>query len=156
MKAIELMQKEVFTCKPDDTLHEAAGIMLSRDRGSLPVVDEERHVIGMITDRDICMCSMIEGGALSKLPVSRAMSKEVWNVRPEDTLDDVLATMKTHQIRRVPVVDARKKLVGIIGLADLAGAAVDKKKSVPMGQVVQTFLELTHSRGPVAQAVPAR
>ena len=102
MNVTDLMTPQVFTCKPETTLRGAAEIMLKEDCGALPVVDDEDHLLGMITDRDIGMCALIEGSSLDQLVVSRAMSKEVWGLRPTDTFAEVCSAMKNHRIRRLP------------------------------------------------------
>jgi CBS-domain-containing membrane protein len=143
MKVTNLMRKTVSTCRPEDSLWEAAGLMLKHDCGALPVVDEEQVVLGMITDRDICMCSLMEGGALDCLPVSRAMSREVWGLRPADSYSDACTAMKTHGVRRLPVMDEKHQLLGILGLGDLAGVVAGKKKGAAQAELVTALVELT-------------
>lgn len=158
MKVTELMSTKVNTCLPEDSLREAAVRMLKHDCGILPVVDEQGQVLGMISDRDICMCSLIEGGALEGLHVSRAMSKEVWGLRPEDTFTDACKALKLHGVRRLPVMDEQHHLLGILGIGDLVTATQTKKKGVAARDLLDTLGALTKEPDPAAKpaAMPAK
>ena len=139
----DLMTKDVLTCHPDTTLRDAAETMLHRDCGILPVIDEERCLQGMITDRDICMCAMIEGVPLDQVAVSRAMSKEVIGLRPTDTFEEICAAMRDHHVRRLPVMSEDHELLGIVGLGDLALAVTEKRKGAVPGGLVQALAGVT-------------
>ena len=127
MKVDELMTRKVTTCRPDDTLERAARFMWDGDCGSLPVCDHENHVVGMITDRDICMAALFAGKALNELPVYLSMAKQVLICNAEQDISTVEKSMREKRVRRVPVVDAQGALVGIIGLADLAREAASER-----------------------------
>jgi len=119
MKVSELMTRAVQTVSPDDSLHEAARRMSERDVGALPVCDGER-LIGVITDRDIVVRSVARGEEPRRVRVGEAMTHDVeWCVE-DDNLEDVGRRMSEGQIRRMLVLDRRKKLVGIVSLGDLA------------------------------------
>lgn len=120
MNVSHLMTTDVRTCGPADDLQRAAQIMWEHDCGVVPVVDAERHVLGMVTDRDVCMAAYTQGTPLRAIPVSRVMSKMVHSVREGDGLDIVEDVMRAYQVRRVPVLDAGGKLVGLVSLNDLA------------------------------------
>ena len=77
MKIQNLMTRDVRTCRREDVLVEAARIMWENDCGSVPVVDAQRHVVGMITDRDICMAAYTRGQRLADMTVESAMSKTI-------------------------------------------------------------------------------
>jgi CBS domain-containing protein len=126
MNVEKLMTTEVTTCSPDDTLQIPAQRMWENDCGFLPVVDRERRVVGVITDRDICMAAYLKGVPLGGASVTSAMSPDVYSCSPHATLGYVEELMRTHRIRRVPVVDALGRLVGIITLSDLARRAQAK------------------------------
>jgi signal-transduction protein with cAMP-binding, CBS, and nucleotidyltransferase domain len=81
------------------------------------------RVIGMITDRDICMAAYMQGRRLHDIPVAIAMSKEVYSCRPTDSLAVALKVMQTNQVHRLPVVDQDDRIVGILSLADVAREA---------------------------------
>ena len=96
--------------------------MWEKDCGCLPVVDVAGRVVGMITDRDICMAAYTRGTPLGGETVESAMTRGVVTCGPEDTLGEVERLMKTAQVRRIPVVDDNAKLIGIISLSDMARA----------------------------------
>lgn len=120
MKAENLMNRAVCTCSERDSLEQAARIMWDSDVGCLVVVGEEGRPIGMVTDRDLTMAAYTQGVALRDASVSSAMSRELVKCSPETSLKDVEQSMQRHQVRRMPVMDSAGKLVGIVGLGDLA------------------------------------
>lgn len=120
MKVDDIMTRDVRSCSPDESLSSAAQIMWEMDCGAVPVVDAERRVIGMITDRDICMASHLQGVILGDASVASAMARDIKCCGPHDSPATVQALMQQHKIRRVPVVDAEQRLIGIVTLADLA------------------------------------
>jgi CBS domain-containing protein len=117
MKISDCMTRDVQLVSSDDTIERAAQIMGSRDTGVLPVSDGDR-LIGMITDRDIAVRGIAEGcGPTAR--VGDIMSREVKYCFDDAETDEVLVNMAQIQVRRMPVVDHDKRLVGIISLADL-------------------------------------
>jgi CBS domain-containing protein len=124
MNAGDIMSDEVFTCRATDVLDTPARLMWEHDCGSVPVVDDEQRVVGVITDRDICMAAYTQGRRLSEMSVSSAMSRQVHACSAGDGLAAVERIMREERVRRVPVVDAGR-LVGIVSLGDLALAALD-------------------------------
>jgi CBS domain-containing protein len=94
--------------------------MWERDIGCLAVIGEDGKVTGMITDRDACMAAYTQGRALHEIPVSVAMSKEVYSCAPDDGIIEAEETMRSRKVRRLPVLDSSTKLVGIVSLNDLA------------------------------------
>jgi CBS domain-containing protein len=128
MQVHDVMTKEVQCCVPDDSLERAARYMWDRDCGSLPVCqtasDGDYRTIGMITDRDICMCALFQGRPLAELRVSDAMTKKVISCQPNDELTQAERLMREQRIRRLPVTDAGSgRLQGVISLADVARVA---------------------------------
>lgn len=122
MKIVQLMAPNVMTCQPQDSLSVAAEKMWKGDVGCLPVVQGEQ-VVGMITDRDICMAAYTQGRKLSDIPISVAMSREVFSCGPNDSIMDAEETMRSHQIQRLPVLNETGKLLGIVTLNDIAREA---------------------------------
>jgi CBS domain-containing protein len=112
-------------CSPDDTLESAAELMWAHDCGCLPVCISNGSVepIGVVTDRDICMCALFNDKQLSKLSVAEAMAKSVLACRTGDSLDEAEKIMRDSHVRRLPVVDQNRALIGMISLADLAREA---------------------------------
>jgi CBS domain-containing protein len=122
MRIDQLMSRDVHFCTPDETLASAAGLMWNYDCGCVPVCgsDQTPEVVGMITDRDICMAALFQGKPLGELRIADAMRRDVKTCRPTDRPAEVERLMRDHQIRRVPVTDRAGWLVGIVSLADLA------------------------------------
>ena len=114
----DAMTAQVVTAKPTDTIKRVAGIMKEVDTGVVPVSDNGR-VVGLITDRDIVLRVVAEGGDLNG-PVSATMSEDVQTCREDDNLADAAARMGSHQLRRLVVVNDAGRLVGILSLGDIA------------------------------------
>ena len=127
MRIQDVMSQHVKTCVPEDTLDAAAHLMSVHDCGCVPVVDHTGQIVGMVTDRDICMAALANGRPLAALPVTSAMSKKVYWCKPEDTLATAENIMEVHQIRRLPVVVADGHLVGVLSLSDLAREALRQR-----------------------------
>lgn len=123
MRAKEIMTKDPECCEPDDTAREAARVMRDRDCGCIPIVDSDsRRVIGMVTDRDLAIRGIAEG----KDPDTKLrdlMTPVASCCGPDDDLRDVERTMADLQVRRIPIVDAGGRCLGIIAQADIARAA---------------------------------
>jgi CBS domain-containing protein len=128
MHVFEIMTRRVFWCRPADTLAAAAAVMWEHDIGSLPVLGDADEVVGMITDRDICMAAYTRGSRLADVDVGSAMSRGLHACAPEATVGAAEELMRLDRIRRTPVVDARGRLVGILSLADLAREALHQKR----------------------------
>ncbi len=120
MKVRELMTSPAHTCQPHDTLAHAAQQMWDHDCGILPVVDRDGRVGATITDRDICMAALTRGRRLDELRVADAMSKQVFACSPDDDVATAAGTMALHQVHRLPVVDGKQQLSGLLSLNDLA------------------------------------
>jgi predicted transcriptional regulator len=114
-----LLKASPATCAPGDTLKRAAEILWNADCGLVPVVDGDGRLVGVVTDRDICMTAFFRDQALSSLDVASAMSKSVHAARADDTIETVVHLMSDKQLRRVPIVE-NERLAGIVSLADVA------------------------------------
>jgi CBS-domain-containing membrane protein len=132
MRVEQLMTKQVQSCQPGDTLDHAAQLMWNHDCGCVPVCggNGATRTVGVITDRDICMCALFRGQPLRELHVSDAMAKNVSMCRPGDSLAEAERVMREARIRRLPVVDEQGALIGMISLADLAREAAHEQKQV--------------------------
>jgi CBS domain-containing protein len=143
MNVSDVMAPDVRIARPDQTVEEAACIMAEIDAGVLPVDDNDR-LIGMITQRDIAVRCVAKGmGPETK--VSEVMSEEVKYCFADQEIEDVAENMANLQVRRLPVVDRNKRLVGIVSLGDLAttGGGTDAGEALsgisqPGGQHSQT------------------
>jgi CBS domain-containing protein len=114
------MTTDVCTIGPDQTIREAARTMAERDIGFIPVEENDR-MVGMITDRDIAIRALAQGKG-GDTPVRDVMSREVRYCYEDEKIEDVLANMGDLQVRRLPVVNRDKRLVGVISLSDCASA----------------------------------
>ena len=122
MNVGQLMNREVETCRVDDSLAVAARKMWDRDIGCLPVLGRQGHLVGVVTDRDICMAGYTQGRSLNDIPVSVAVSRQLHTCREEDTLLEAEEIMRSRQVRRLPVLDEYGGLAGMISLSDLVRA----------------------------------
>jgi CBS domain-containing protein len=128
MKVKKLMSAQVYSCQPDTDLAKAGWLMWEKDCGALPVVKDSR-VVGIVTDRDICMAAATKSRACHDIRVSELLGeREIALVRPEDDIDHALDVMSQRQIRRVPVVDDDGSLVGLLSLIDVARAVDSNSK----------------------------
>ncbi|HKX53213.1 MAG TPA: CBS domain-containing protein [Nitrosospira sp.] len=134
-KISEVMSSDVQTISPDATIEEAAQEMRDGDFGLLPVGDEEQ-LLGVITDRDIAIRAVAEGRGPST-PVSEIMSEGVIWVQEDDSIEEAAEIMSDNQIRRLPVVNAEQRLVGIVSLGDFAVDASD------IGPVADALTEIS-------------
>jgi len=123
MKVQDMMSKAVTTCAMQDTLNTVAQKMWDVDCGVLPVVDGEQRPLAVITDRDVCMAAFTTGKTLDDLRVAGSMSKQIWTCRAQEEVNSAALRMAKHGVRRLPVVDAEGRLVGMLSLNDLAIAA---------------------------------
>src|ERR1039457_4424774 len=119
MKGGDLMTKKVKACHQHDSLNRAAQLMWENDCGAVPVVDSDSKVIGMLTDRDICMAAYTQGVALVEASVGTVMSRNVCACNPSDNISAVAEQMRERQIRRLPVIDKAQRLVGILSISDI-------------------------------------
>lgn len=129
----EIMTRDVTVVSPTDTLQRAAQIMRDLNVGALPVCDGKR-LLGMVTDRDITIRSAADGKAPSEAKVTDVMTEQVLWCYEDQTVGEVLQQMGDQQIRRVPVVDRDKNLVGVVSLGDLA-TRVDANTDKTLGKV---------------------
>lgn len=119
MRIAEVMTRDVAVVHPGDSLRRAAWMMDNLNVGALPVCDGDR-LVGMITDRDITVRASAAGRSPEETRVAEAMSSRLRWCFADDDVEQVVRKMGDSQIRRVPVVDKQKRLVGIISLGDLA------------------------------------
>jgi CBS domain-containing protein len=126
MKVSDVMTPDVEVVNPDDTLKTAAQLMADLDSGALPV-GENDLLIGVITDRDITIRAVAEGRDPEKTTVRQAMSPDVLYCFGDENVADVSQKMGGWWVRRLPVVNQDKRLVGIVSLGDLAVRAAESE-----------------------------
>lgn len=120
MKVVELMTRAVVSVRAHDSLGAAARLMWDHDCGAVPVLDDADRVVGMLTDRDICMATWSRDRSPWQIQASEAMSRELFHCSPNDTIAAVENLLREKQLRRMPVLDHKGELVGILSLADIA------------------------------------
>ena len=135
MKIRDVMTPNPRTVSPNDTVRAAAQVMQEEDTGAVPVVDDG-HVLAVVTDRDIVVRVVAEGGSFSS-PVGDIATKSVICVTPEMSTSEASELMSEHQIRRLPVVE-NDRLVGIVSIGDLA---VKEGKDSRWGDTLQSISE---------------
>lgn len=144
MKIDSLIRSPAISCTVHDNLERAAQLMWDHAIGCLPVIDDEGHIAGIITDRDICMGAYTQGAPLRSVPVTTAMARHVFACTADDDSTDVAHVMSEHQIRRMPVIDQQGHPVGIVSLDDFAAAANEAK--IPATEVAATLAAVSERR----------
>ena len=120
MLARDLMtMREVFSASDTDDVMTAARMLTDRNVASLPVVDADGRLLGIVTDRDLC-CRILGEGRSYETPVCDVMSSPVRTVQLDSSLEEIEATMRDSRVRHLPVLDEDNRLHGIISLSDLA------------------------------------
>jgi CBS domain-containing protein len=135
MKISDVMTRDVEVANPNDSIQSVAQKMAQLDVGALPVCDG-RRIQGMVTDRDIAVRGVAQGLDTNS-PISQIMTGNLEYVLASDDLDRVADKMADNQIRRLPVVDENKDLVGIISLGDLA----QEHKAKVIGRTLEEISE---------------
>ena len=137
------MTRQPRVIQPDATVADAAAMMRRLDVGALPVCDGTR-LIGMLTDRDITIRSTADGRDPHLTPVRDVMSPGVAWATEDDPVEQAARIMREHRIRRLPIVDERHSLVGVVSLGDLAVDVGDDDLS---GDTLERISEKTRSPG---------
>lgn len=122
MKVSDAMHREATWCSPDEPVSDLARRMQSEDIGAIPIGENDR-LVGMVTDRDIALRGFADGRDRASLTARDVMSEGIVWCSEEQDLDDALELMQQHQVRRLPVINAKKRLVGVLSLGDIAHAA---------------------------------
>lgn len=125
MQVKEIMTRDVAYCSPDTSLQEIARMMREHDCGAIPVFDNDqnRHVIGIVTDRDIVIRAVAQGQNPAQLTARDVMSQPVATIPVDADIDECCRLMEERQVRRVPVVERDGSCVGIVSQADVARSA---------------------------------
>ena len=119
MKVEDVMTRDVASCRPETNLAEAAALMWEHGCGQLPVVDARRQVVGVITDRDICIALGTRNRRACDVRVSEVIRRPAALCKAEDHVRSALKTMAAERVRRLPVVNDEGTLVGILSLEDI-------------------------------------
>jgi CBS domain-containing protein len=143
MKVKELMTTDVKRCSLETNLAAASRIMWEGDCGAVPVTDERDHVVGIITDRDICIAAATRPRTEGEIPVKDVISGALYTCAPGDDVRTVLETMKARKIRRLPVVEQGGRLVGIVSIHDIAVQSRSRSADVSPDSVLDAFIAIT-------------
>lgn len=119
MRVYSVMKREPRTCSPETDLATAGRIMAQVDCGFLPVIDTDRRVVGLITDRDICLAVTLRDELPSGMRVKDAISGEVYSCTGDEEVTEALNTMREFGVRRLPVLDLAGRIEGILSLDDV-------------------------------------
>ena len=143
----EVMKIDVAVCSPDNNLAEVAARFWDAQCGSLPVVDHQRRVLGMITDRDVAIALGTRNVRASDVRVKDVAPGRVFTCAPEDDFEAALNTMVTQNVRRLPVVE-EGRLAGILSIDDLAQEASEwpDEGGIPEADVIVALRRIVSSR----------
>src|ERR1044072_979402 len=134
LRCREIMTRNVTICRTNTPIGEIARLMCSEDVGSLPVLNAEGKPEGIVTDRDIVIKGLTANKTDAELLAEDCMSTDLYTANQNDRIVDVIREMGDHQVRRIPVVDSRERLVGIIAMADIA---TQTNRDKELGDVLQ-------------------
>ncbi len=153
MNVEAVMTKDPKTCTPETTVAEAAHLMWEADCGILPVVDQGK-IIGIVTDRDMYIALATRNVLPSVLTVGSVATGSVVTCCATDSVHDALSAMKQARVRRLPVVDAEQRLVGVLSIDDIVLAAA-ANKNVKKQEVFETLESVCvhHPHPPAVLAV---
>jgi CBS domain-containing protein len=135
MKISEVMTKDVLTAKPSQTIQEAANMMARIDSGAI-MVEEQERLIGMITDRDIAIRAVAEG-LPGKTPISKVMTGGIRYCFEDEDIEHVAKNMADVQLRRLPVLNRDKRLVGVVSLGNIASTRSQSAAATVLHGVAQ-------------------
>jgi CBS domain-containing protein len=156
MKVKEIMSADTKSCALTDSVAEAARLMWEADCGIIPVVAEGGKVVGLITDRDICMAAMTKGRTEGDIAVEDVISRNLFACKPDDDVHTALNLMGEHKLRRLPVVAADGKLEGMLSMNDVVlkaeTASGKKTPELSYGDVVNAYKSICGHRVPMRQA----
>ena len=139
MQVREIMTAPAITCTPQTSLGVAASRMADADCGILPVVNERGSLVGVVTDRDICLAVSRTNRNALNISVREVMTPKVVSVGPGDDMRRALALMRSARVRRMPVVDDARRVVGLLSIDDLV------LRSNPLDEVgAQEIVETLH------------
>lgn len=154
MKIKDIMSKNVVVVAPETLLHEVARKMQQSDCGSI-LVGEDDRLVGMITDRDLALRCVAESHDPVQTNAEQVMTKQVLYCRDSDEMEDVVLNMTENKVRRLPVLDKEKRLVGIISLGDIAVHSTDEHHRIcgkALGAICAARVALTQGESEASHA----
>lgn len=125
----DLMVKEVVSCSPDTNLDAAGRMMWDHNCGAIPILDDEDHPIGLVTDRDIAMSAVLNHKPLWDITTRDVIgNREMYTCNTDDDIHSALSIMQTHKVRRLPVVNGDGRLEGILSIDDIVTCSEQKTR----------------------------
>lgn len=121
MKVKQAMHKQAEWCDPSTPISELAKIMQSKDIGAIPIGENDK-LVGMVTDRDIAIRGVANGRDTTKLTARDVMSEKIIYCTEEEDIEDAVRLMEEKKVRRLPVINAKKRMVGMLSLGDVSHA----------------------------------
>ena len=158
MKVKDVMTPDARAIWLTDSLAAAAKEMWENDCGVLPIIKDGKKVVGMITDRDICMAAAMRDRTPAHISVQEVMNPNIFSATAEDEVAHALRLMREHKIRRLPVINAEGELAGILSMNDIvlrAKARNGKKPEIDYADVVKTYQAICEHPVPMVQTVTA-
>ena len=141
MRVKDIMSTPAQTCYVDTDLGTVGGMMREHDLGFIPVVNAARRVVGLVTDRDICLMAASRRLAPAHISAAQAMSETVHPCFPDDAVGAALTSMRQFKVKRLPVVDSSGVIKGVISLNDILRAA-GTRRDVPVDEVIATLADI--------------
>ncbi|HLN99997.1 MAG TPA: CBS domain-containing protein [Pyrinomonadaceae bacterium] len=157
MKVKEVMTPNATAIWITESLADAAKEMWEHDCGVLPIIKDGRRVVGIITDRDICMATAVRDKNPSSISVEEVMNATVYAAAPEEDLEQALKTMREHKVRRLPVLNSEGELEGILSMNDivLKVKETNGKRPIDYVNVVKTYQAICEHQLPTTTAAAA-
>jgi CBS domain-containing protein len=159
MKVNDIMTCETKFCDLNESLAEAALTMWTADCGVLPVLKDGKEIVGLITDRDICMAMAMRDRNAAAVSAEEVVSGAIYSVTPEDDIHKALEIMRQHKVRRLPVVNSEGELKGILSLNDVVLRAKEAKDTeapeLTYDDVVDTYKAICAHTLPIPQTQAA-
>lgn len=152
MKVKEIMTGEVKACDLNASLAEAAKTMWEADCGVLPVLKDGKELVGVITDRDICMAMTMRDCNPSAVSAEEVINSVVYSVAADDDVQKALQLMKEHKVRRLPVVSSEGELEGMLSMNDVVLKAEDTRETeLSYADVVNAYQVICEHSLPLQQ-----
>ena len=146
MHVEDLMTRPVVTCRATDPLALAVQLMWEQDCGIVVVTGYANEVVGVVTDRDVCVATWSNGSAPQALLVADVMATDALTCRPADTIERALGVMSLSQVRRLPVVDGNNRPVGVLSLNNLIRYAATAKRGDVERRLIEAMAGISQPR----------
>jgi CBS domain-containing protein len=149
MIVADVMTRDVPACRIGDTLNQAVQLMWDGRCAAVPVLDDGRRIVGVVTDRDACMAAYTQGAKLADVPLSSAMSPSVVACLPTASVEEAENLMMVYDVRRLAVMDPNERFLGMVSLDDIAAegiARINRRDGIDLRRVGLTLGEIAHQQ----------